>query len=156
MKIEELKQIIKPYIDDPFVEFVIEKKMFDAENARKMYNEKIRKIVEKKIGIYVWLASETNEIVYIGMAGKIKSDGTIVNHTIQSRLLASRGKIKATKKDIQTSDYVCDFMSKNKIENLNFYIFYTKKEEPPAYIEAILLYMYYKKNKKLPKLNNFF
>ncbi|MBK8820612.1 MAG: hypothetical protein IPN49_16575 [Saprospiraceae bacterium] len=36
----------------------------------------------------------TEEVVYIGMAGKIKTDGTIGDHSIQKRLIASRGKVK--------------------------------------------------------------
>lgn len=90
------------------------------------------------------------------MAGKIKTDGTLGDHSVQNRLLASRGKNKSTKKDIQTNDYDNDFMSKNNIETLNFYILYSKTEEPPAYIEALLLYKYYNKNNRLPKLNNSF
>jgi hypothetical protein len=156
MTIEDLKQIIAPYIEGQIIEFNIEKKIFLLENGRQIFNEKIRKSVENKFGVYIWLDTATNEIIYIGMAGKIKTDGTFGDHSIQNRLLASRGKDKNTKKDIQTNDYVRDFMIKNEVDNLNFYIVYSKKGEPPAYIEAILLYNYYKKNNSLPKLNNSF
>ncbi|MDO9037522.1 MAG: hypothetical protein Q7U59_04140 [Lutibacter sp.] len=122
----------------------------------KIFNQKIRQNVQPKFGVYVWVDKKTSDILYIGMAGKIKTDGTLGNHSIQNRLLASRGKHKNTKKDIQTNDYVRDFMNNNNIEALNFYIMYSKKEEPPAYIEALLLYKYYKKNNKLPQLNNTF
>lgn len=156
MSIEELKELILPYIDEPIINFEIEKKLFDQNNGREKFNEKIRDKVDKKFGVYVWVNTKNNEIVYIGMAGKIKTDGTLGDHSIQNRLLASRGNHKTTKKDIQTNDYVRDFMNNNNIETLNFYIMYSKTEEPPAYVEALLLYKYYKKNNRLPKLNNSF
>ncbi len=156
MTIEELKQIIEPYIEGPIIEFVIEKQIFSTANGRKMFNKEIRKSVENKFGVYIWLNNATNEIVYIGMAGKIKTDGTPGDHSVQNRLLASRGKNKFTKKDIQTNDYVRNYMIDNNVEKLDFYVMYSKTGEPPAFIEALLLYKYYKKNKRLPKLNNSF
>ena len=156
MTIEELKKIIEPYIEEPIIEFVIEKKIFSTENGRKMFNKEIRKSVEKKFGVYIWLNTATNEIVYIGMAGKIKTDGTPGDHSVQNRLLASRVKNKVTKKDIQTNDYVRNYMIDNNVEKLDFYIMHSKIGEPPAFIEALLLYKYYKNNKRLPKLNNSF
>ena len=128
--------------------------MFSNDDGREVFNEKIRKNVEKRFGVYIWLDKATNEIVYIGMAGKIKTDGTLGDHSVQNRLLASRGKDKITKKDIQTNDYVRDFMFNNDVESLDFYVMYSKTGEPPAYLEALLLYRYYKKNNRLPKLNN--
>ena len=156
MTIQEIKEIISPYIDEPIIDFEIEKHIFSENNGREIFNETIRDNVDKKFGVYVWVDTATNEIVYIGMAGKIKADGTLGDHSIQNRLLASRGKDKCTKKDIQTNDYVRDFMINNNIETLNFYIMYSKTDEPPAYVEALLLYKYYKRNNRLPKLNNSF
>ncbi len=90
------------------------------------------------------------------MAGKIKTDGTLGDHSLQKRLLASRGKDKETKKDIQTNDFVKNIMRENEINSLEIFIMYSKTNEPPAYLEALLLYKYYKANKNLPKLNNSF
>ena len=90
------------------------------------------------------------------MAGKIKTDGTLGDHSVQNRLLASRGINKSTKKDIQTKDYVHNYMIENDIEKLDFYIMYSKTGEPPAFLEALLLYKYYKKKNRLPILNNSF
>lgn len=156
MTIEEIKNLIEPYIDEPTIHFNIEKQIFSNESGREIFNEKIRQNVEKKFGVYIWLDTATNEIVYIGMAGKVKTDGTLGDHSVQNRLLASRGKDKSTKKDIQTNDYVRNYMINNDVESLDFYIMYSKTGEPPAYIEALLLYKYYKKNNRLPKLNNSF
>ena len=156
MTIEEIKGIISPYIEEPIINFEIEKHIFFENNGREIFNKKIRDKVDKKFGVYVWIDASTNDIVYIGMAGKIKTDGTLCDHSVQNRLLASRGKDKITNKDIQTNDYVHNFMNDNNIDTLNFYVMYSKFDEPPAFIEALLLYKYYKKNKKLPKLNNSF
>lgn len=158
MTIEEIKKIILPFTNEPIVNFEIKKNMFDEIGGTKKFNDTIREKVKKdEIGVYVWVDKKTKEIVYIGMAGKIKKDNLIGSHSIQKRLLASRGKDKVSKKDISTSDYISDFMKKNAIDTLDFFIMYSKDGEPPAYIEALLIYEYYKKNSnKLPKLNNSF
>jgi len=124
--------------------------------GREKLNQTIRQNVKTKFGVYVWVNKKTAEILYIGMAGKVKTDGSLGDHSIQKRLLASRGKDKVSKKDIQTNDYVSEFMTQNEIDSLDIFIMYSKKDEPPAYIEALLLYKYYKKNNKLPRLNNSF
>jgi len=156
MNIDELKEIILAYIDEPIINFEIEKHIFAEINGREKFNQTIRENVDTKFGVYVWVDKATGEIVYIGMAGKIKTDGTLGDHSIQNRLVASRGKDKISKKDIQTNDYVNTFMTNNSIDSLNFFVMYSKQDEPPAYIEALLLYKYYKKNGNLPKLNNSF
>jgi hypothetical protein len=156
MTIDEIKNIIKPYIEEPIVAFTIEKKLFCEYNGRELFNEIIRNKVDKKSGVYIWFDSTKNQVVYIGMAGKIKTDGSAGDHSIQNRLLASRAKDKITKKDVQTNDYVRDFMNTHNIDTLNFYIMYSKKGEPPAYVESLLLYNYFKTNNCLPKLNSSF
>jgi|SRR5690348_13504058 len=156
MKLNEAKEIIKEFVVEPIVNFQIEKSIFDNKIGRELYNQTIRQKVDRRFGVYIWIDKEKEEIVYIGMAGKIKTDGTLGNHSIQNRLLASRGKDKVTKKDIQTNDYIKALMVRNNIMTLDFYIIYSKQDEPPAYIEALLLYRYYKQNKRLPKFNNSF
>ena len=56
------------------------------------------------------------------MAGKVKTNGSLSNHSLQKRLLASRGRNKKTKKDIQTNDFVKNFIKVNNIVSLDFYI----------------------------------
>lgn len=156
MTIEEIKSVILPYIDEPVVNFEIEKTIFTELDGREKFNQTIRQNVKTKFGAYVWVDKKTAEILYIGMAGKVKTDGTLGEHSIQNRLLASRGKDKISKKDIQTNVYVKDIMTQNEIDTLDIFIMYSKIDEPPAYIEALLLYKYYKNNNKLPRLNNSF
>lgn len=157
MKIEQIKELVKELIEEEnIVEFQINQDIFQTELGREEFNQTIRDNVEKKLGVYIWVNSENNVIVYIGMAGKLKNDGEFVKHSIQNRLLASRGKDKLTKKDIQTNDYVKKLMKEHSIKTLDFHIMYSKIGEPPAYIEALLLYKYYKKNGCLPLFNNSF
>ena len=151
----ELRSIIEPYVDGPIVNFRIERSLFDTESGREDFNRTIRKNVDKKCGVYIWIDETTQEIVYIGMAGKIKTNGMLGNHTIQDRLIASRGKDKENK-DIQTNDFVRDLMTINNINTLTFYVMYSKTGEPPAYIEALLLYKFYKANNVLPRFNSSF
>ena len=156
LNIQEIKDFILPFIEGPIVNFEIEKTVFDDIDGRKKFNEIIRREVEAKYGVYIWVNKKTTEILYIGMAGRIKTDGSWGCHSIQNRLLASRGKDKISRKDIQTNDYINSFMTQNEIDLLDIFIMYSKKNEPPAYIEALLLYKYYKKHNKLPRLNNSF
>jgi hypothetical protein len=156
MTIEDIKQIAQPYIEEIIIHFEIEKQLFEGPNGRANYNLMIKENVKNLYGVYVWVDNLTNQIIYIGMAGKIKNNGELGNHSILNRLTASRGKDKLTNKDILTNDYVKNYMQKENITSLKFYIMISKKEEPPAFIEALLLYKYYKKEKKLPKLNNSF
>lgn len=156
MTIEEIKKIAQPYVEEPIYSFEIEKELFDDSNCRANYNLKIKENVPNVFGVYVWVNNLTNQIIYIGMAGKIKNNGVLGSQSIKNRLTASRGKDRLTKKDILTNDYVKDFMQNENINSLSFYILISKKDEPPAFIEALLLYNYYKKEKRLPQLNNSF
>jgi hypothetical protein len=156
MSIEEIKNLIAAYVEEPIINFTINHNMFASNNGRRNFNKTIREKVGEKVGVYIWVDKKRAEIVYIGMAGKIKTNGSLGDHSIQKRLLASRGKDKVSKKDIQTNDYVNKFMTQNEINDLDIFVMYSKKDEPPAYIEALLLYKYYKKNNKLPRLNNSF
>jgi hypothetical protein len=156
MTINELINIVDDYIIKPVVIFNIDLDSFNKQDGRKQYNKRIREKVQNKFGIYIWTNSQTDEIIYIGMAGKIKTNNSLSNHSLQKRLLASRGRDKKTKKDIQTNDFVKKFMEENNIVSLNFYVAYTKDGIPPTYLETILLYEYFKEKKCLPKLNNSF
>jgi len=156
MLTNKLIDILKNTTSCEMYKLTIEWSLFEKENGRKLYNKLIRANVADKFGVYIWCNSQNNEIYYIGMAGKIKTDGTLSNHSLRKRLLASRGRDKKTKKDIQTNDFVKKFMKENKIKTLDFHIAYSKEEVPPAYVEAMLLYEYFKENKCLPKLNNSF
>ena len=156
MRINEFLDNVNIFIQKPIVTFNVDMKLFNQKNYRKLYNEKIREKVQDKFGIYIWADSQTQELFYIGKAGTIKNDGSFGNHTLKKRLIATRGKNEKTKKDILTNDYVRDFMLKNRITSLNFYVIYTLDGISPTYVESILLNEFYKQNKYLPILNNSF
>jgi hypothetical protein len=152
-----IQALITPAIEllDFTHSFVISRDIFSLPNGRREFNQKIRENVEKAYGVYL-IGNEDNSIVYyIGMAGRLRNDGIQKSHTLQNRLTASRYK-DATGKDIQTNDWIRHFMDANEIQDLNFHILYTKTEEPAAYVEALLMYRYYKHFKQIPMLNSEF
>lgn len=156
MNISYLLNILESFTSSSILKLSIESSIFKNEEGRKQYNKLIRENVQDEFGVYMWCNTQTEEIYYIGMAGKVNTNGTLGNHSLQKRLTAFRGRDKVTKKDIQTNDFVNNFMKSNKINLLDFYVIYLKEGIPPAYIEAVLLFEFYKVKNCLPKLNNSF
>lgn len=143
-----------PYIENS-LSFEVNQQLFNQPNGRNVYNQLIRQQVPPNTyGVYIWENTATREIVYIGMAGKIKTNGQLGSHSIENRLCASRGRINGL--DIQTNDYVFNFMQNNAVDGLTFHILKTNKQTPPSYLEAVLLYNFYTQNGVLPILNSAF
>jgi len=157
MNIGEIKTIIQAYTLSDFTTIEITLELVAQEIIPYAYNSHIRKkIQESKFGVYVWMNSNNNEVLYIGMAGKVDKNGKFGKHSLRERLIASRGKDK-NKKDIPTRKYIHKFMSDENLDSINFYVFYTKENIPPSYVEALLLFSHLKnENNKLPILNNSF
>lgn len=155
MDLEELKNHIRPFISEE-LSLEIPLELLNKSNGKSLYNKLIKQKVQSRAGVYIWFEPVSNAIVYIGMAGKIKNNGSVSNHSLPKRLTASRGKDKSTNKDILTQEFLRRFMKFKKIELLDFHIFYACDNEPASYIESIALYYYFKRNKKLPELNNSF
>lgn len=146
MKIKDIKLLVASHIEE-HSDFQIKKA--DVEETGQ-YKDIIKdKLPKKNYGVYVWVNSETEEILYIGMAGKMYTGGKFSKQTISERLCNTRGG-KSPK------DAVLNIMIKECINSLDFHIMYLKKGEPPSYIEALMLYNYYKKTNNLPKYNNWF
>ena len=79
MQIEEIKELVKELIEEEnILKFEINQEIFQNELGREEFNKTIRIKVEKKLGVYIWVNSENNNIVYIGMAGKLKNNGKFV------------------------------------------------------------------------------
>lgn len=164
MKIQDIQKIISNYTKNSFISFIVDKTILEQDANRKKgeelkYNKLIKDNVEEKHGIYIWENDENKEILYIGMAGKIKQNGIIGDHTLDQRLKASRErkKINGELKDITTGPYLLNKMNTIGFSRANFYITYLDINLfPPTYIESILLYEYLMKNNKLPILNNSF
>lgn len=156
MDIKQIDLILSTYIDSKKC-FTIKKDIFASSQGRKNYNKIVKLNVDQKLyGIYLWINTANKEVIYIGMAGKIKNNGSISGHTLCDRLKASRKFDKEKKKDILTNDYIRNLMEENQIESLDFIVYYAKAGEPASYLEALLLYHYFKCNNKLPLLNKTF
>ncbi|WP_426092378.1 hypothetical protein [Flavobacterium sp. DSR3-2] len=154
MTIPEIMQIANEYINNNTF-FEVPHQLFLQPNGRSLYNQLIRlEIQANSYGVYIWENTETGEIVYIGMAGKIKTNGQLGSHSIENRLIATRGKVNG--RDVLTNDYVFNYMQNNNVNTLTFHILYTNEQTPPSYLESVLLYNYYSQNGVLPKLNNAF
>ena len=99
------------------------------------------------------------------MAGKIDKDGKLKTHRVRNRLKASRGK-NMNKIDVQTNEFIYHLLTvpenlKMKkfnhvikpIKAINIHVIYCKKDISASYLESILLFEFFKKNKVLPLLN---
>jgi hypothetical protein len=156
MKISDIYIEIAQFVETPVVSFSVSIQMFETRNGRGAYNALIREKVQSKSGVYFWVHKGLDEILYIGMAGSVKTDGRISDHSVRDRLLASRQKDKISGKDVQTNDYVYSVMKSFGMETMEIYVMFTKEGEAPAYIEALAINMFLKKNKCLPLLNKSF
>ncbi len=154
MTILEIIPIANEYIEDKLV-FKIPQRLFHQPDGKSQYNKLIKQKVPKDTyGVYIWVNSKSGEIIYIGMAGKVKTNGQLGNHSIENRLIATRGKVNG--RDVLTNDYLFNFMQDNNVESLTFHVLKTNAQTPPSYLEAILLYNFYTQNGVLPSLNNSF
>ena len=113
MKINKLLQEIKLSIAE-YYKLSISYNKLNGENGLKYYNNYIIENVKKKTGLYLWENFHNNEIIYIGMVGKISREGVVSNHTLDRRLRASRLKDKKTKKYITTNEYLRKIMKEEK------------------------------------------
>lgn len=165
MTIVDIQKFISSYTENAaFTSFSVHKDLLiqDAKRekkAKRKYNELIRKKVEKKYGVYIWENEESKEIIYIGMAGKVKQNGMIGDQTIDKRLTATRQQILLNEKktDVLTGDYLLNKMNDLRFTVTNFYIIYLDPSKyPPTYIESVLLFKFLSKKKQLPILNNSF
>lgn len=154
MKYESLNELVKHAISTEY-KVQICRKMLNAFNGQKEFNKMIRAKVQDQIGVYLWEDNETKEILYIGMAGKVKTDGEFANHSVQKRLLASRGK-DLLGKDIQTNQYIKDILNQDNIEELNIHVFHLKESQLPGFIEAVLINAYFQEKNCLPRYNSSF
>jgi hypothetical protein len=155
MTVDDLTAHAKKHVSN-MTSFNVDQAIFLTPDGSKEFNKTIRTNVSSESGVYIISNKENTVIFYIGMAGRLRKDGLKKNHTLQKRLTASRGRDALTKKDILTNDWIRNFLFEHKIQSLNFHILYTKTEEPAAYVEALLMYRYYKHFKQIPMLNSEF
>ena len=115
--------------------------------------------------VYLFCVNNSTELIYTGMAGKIKNNGTFSNWSIANRLKAFRGK-SYDNLNITTGDFIRQIVLNGELniksykgvifENINTFhvhVLYPQRDVLPGFIEASILYDYYKEFKRLPKLN---
>ena len=133
---------------------------------KKNFNKSIKeKIPEKKAGVYIWEVPSKEEIIYIGMAGKIDRNGNLKNHYLHQRLKASRGKNELGI-DVSNGELFFKLLTNPKklkmkkfqhlnkpFDSINIHVFCIKDFIPATYIESILLNKYFNIHSKLPTLN---
>lgn len=149
----EITSFIKnvEHLIEPFEVISINRSLFTPKNN---YNAFIKKNVVEKPGVYIWYDSKNQEVIYIGMAGKINTSGQLTNHPISKRLQATRSKDITTKREITTNRYIPAVLEIFEVHEIEFHILPCKENEPAAYVESILLYNYFKTHGVLPILNN--
>ena len=154
MKFESLRELVEHAISTEY-KVQIFREILNTKNGKREFNKEIRAKVQNQIGVYLWENSKTKEILYIGMAGKVKTDGKFANHSVQKRLLASRCK-NLLGKDIQTNQYIKDILNQDNIETLNIHVFHLKENQLPGFIEAVLINAYFQEKNCLPRYNSSF
>ena len=155
MHVLELKETIGDLIDHDYA-IQIPYATISTTNGLKEYNRIIRNSVEDLVGIYLWENANNNEVFYIGMAGKVNQQGQLVNHSVRSRLQASRGKDPATGRDVLSNQYILNLMAQENCTQLNIHIIHLQNCQIPGYAEAVLLNAFYQRNGLLPKYNSAF
>jgi hypothetical protein len=155
MRKSELLQTISPLIADAY-SLSISLALLQGAQGLSEFNRLIRQSIEDLPGLYLWENNDNEEIVYIGMAGKVNQEGLIVSHTVRNRMQASRKKEPVTQKDITTNKYLRDFMSQHEINQVNIHVVHLIQGQLPSYAEAILMNAFYQRNGILPRLNKAF
>ena len=136
-------------LDNAFIDEWRGKTITDLSVLKKLGLEDI-----KQVPVTVLYDNKNKEVIYVGMAGKIKTSGQLTNHPISQRLQAPRIKDKTTGKEITTKNYIPAILELLDLTEIEFYILPCKENEPAAFIESILLYNYFKQHGVLPLLNN--
>ena len=140
MRKSELLQTITPLISNDY-SLPISLAFIQGDQGLKEFNRFIRQSIEDLPGLYLWENNDNEEIIYIGMAGKVNQEGQTD---------------RVTKKDITTNKFLRDFMSQNRINQITIHVIHLNLGQLPAYAEAILMNAYYQHNGILPRLNKAF
>jgi hypothetical protein len=155
MNIRQLKEVINNFISNDYG-ITIHNELISSENGLREYNSMIRMQVLDLTGIYLWENADNNEVLYVGMAGKVNQQGILVNHSVRKRLQASRGKNPETGREIQTNQFIRNLMLEENCNQLNIHIIHLHDGNIPGYVEAVLVNAFYQRNGVLPRYNNAF
>jgi hypothetical protein len=156
LNIHEIRTVIRNEAETEYHPVRIELAIFEEESGLSNFNSIIRHELANRRGVYIWENADNGEVIYVGMAGKICQNGEFTNHDIQRRMLASRGRDLANRRDIQTNAYIKLKMQTYNISRLNIHPLYTYDRVLPGYVEAVILNCYFQINGRLPLLNSHF
>lgn len=134
------------------------------------YNKRVRLNLGKKDfqGIYIWSRLDTDEVIYVGMSGKLiwkdhnKTKVVPNSYSVQKRLISSRGRYKlkgeTVKREFTTYEYLEKIVFKKEgIDKLNISVFKVDTDKySPTYIESCILQEIYSKGGVIPKFNKSF
>ena len=123
---------------------------------------------KKSQGIYLWINNQTDEILYVGMSGRLKNDRNkqvLVNdYSVRKRLLSSRERIYveslSKKMDVSTRDYLNQkFSEYSSIQEIRIEVYLFDPiihKLSPTFIESLVLQEIYSKTNSIPLFNNTF
>jgi hypothetical protein len=123
---------------------------------------------KKSQGIYLWINNQTDDILYVGMSGRLKNDGNkqvIINdYSVRKRLVSSRKRIYIEslpkKKDVSTREFLNKKFSEYPLIQeirIEVYLFDPIKHKlSPTFIESMVLQEIYTNTNSIPLFNNSF
>lgn len=155
MNIEQIKKAVSELTEKEFVTLKIDLPLVSSSDT---YNKHIENNVKRRFGVYIFFDPEKQTPIYIGLAGKLDKNGQPPKtQTLMERLsIAPRYNNVTKKTDLPSNEWVNKMMGGNSLKYLFLYVFYAKIDVPSAYIEATLLYHYYRKYKNIPIENKEF
>ncbi len=123
---------------------------------------------KKSQGIYLWINNQTDEILYVGMSGRLKNDRNkqvlVNNYSVRKRLLSSLERIYveslSKKMDVSTREYLNQKLSEYpSIQEIKIEVYLFDPiihKLSPTFIESLVLQEIYSKTNSIPLFNNTF
>jgi hypothetical protein len=132
----------------------ISPELFSQNDPNYQYRCLINEHLPNQIGVYLWADSEGN-IIYIGKAGTLKTNGNYTTHTVRQRNLAPRCRVDG--RDVLTADYIRQILEQGEIDSVTITaLTFDTTRIVPAFFEAQLLQEFYSVEGILPRYNKSF
>ncbi len=133
-------------------QFLINSVNMNDVNGKRYYNNIINQNILEQYGIYAFSNSLDNQLLYIGMAGTLKNDGTYKKQNLN-------GRLRDAERDGFPNgfEYFRNLMNAYNFESLFFLVIYTNIINPPAcfpgFVEVSSIHQFYTQNNVLPMFN---
>ena len=151
------------YVDD-ILKVHFRKEEISSSKWSEIYKDKINAL-HNMPAVYTFSVNELENVVYVGMSGKINQRDSQSRWSIKNRLMASRGK-DSMGKDVSTRDFIRQICVLNRsnikrynhlvledIDDFFIQVFYPKENILCGFLEACLISEYYIRNTALPQFN---